>query len=68
MKVNKYYLAVDLGATSGRTILGTFSESRVSLEELTRFDNPIIHAAGHDYWDLLSLYYAVIKALRNHSI
>lgn len=64
MKVNKYYLAVDLGATSGRTILGTFSESRVSIEELTRFDNPIIHAAGHDYWDLLSLYYAVIKALQ----
>lgn len=58
------FLAVDLGATSGRTILGRLSGGRVETEELTRFDNPIVHCAGHDYWDLLALYNEVVKALK----
>ena len=38
----KHYLAIDLGATSGRTIVGTLDKGRINLEELTRFDNPLI--------------------------
>ena len=38
----KNYLAIDLGATSGRTIVGTLDKGRINLEELTRFDNPLI--------------------------
>lgn len=64
MNDNTYYFAVDLGATSGRTIVGQIADGKVKLEELTRFDNPIIHVAGHDYWDMLSLYYEIIKGLR----
>ncbi len=43
----KHYLAIDLGATSGRTIIGTLDKGRVDLEELTRFDNPLIALSGH---------------------
>lgn len=64
MQGNKYYFAVDLGATSGRTIIGQLTDGKVKLEELTRFDNPIIHAGHHDYWDLLALYNEVVKALK----
>lgn len=64
MHDNKYFFAVDLGATSGRTIIGQLSEGKVSLEELTRFGNPIIHACNHDYWDLTALYNEIVKALK----
>ena len=60
----KQYLAIDLGATSGRTIIGTLSKGRVSLEELTRFDNPLIPMSGHLYWDLYALYREIINALK----
>ena len=39
MKQN--FFAVDLGATSGRTILGTFIEGGLNLEEINRFPNPV---------------------------
>ena len=45
----KHYLAIDLGATSGRTIIGTLDNGNVSLEELTRFDNTLIALGGHLY-------------------
>ena len=35
----KHFIAFDLGATSGRTILGTLSDNRLTLEEVTRFPN-----------------------------
>ena len=59
-----YHLAVDLGATSGRTILGSTLPDDDELIELTRFDNPIIEMTGHYYWDIYALYNEIIKALR----
>ncbi len=35
------FFTVDLGATSGRTILASFDGARMELTELTRFENPI---------------------------
>lgn len=64
MQDNKFFFAVDLGATSGRTIIGQLTDGKVRLEELTRFGNPIIHAVNHDYWDLLALYNEIVKALK----
>ena len=52
----KCFFAVDLGATSGRTIIGTFNGGQISLEELTRFDNNLIETGGHFYWDIYALY------------
>ena len=45
MKQN--FFAVDLGATSGRTILGTFTESGLELKEINRFSNHLIEGGGH---------------------
>ena len=59
-----YYLAVDLGATSGRTVLAAFDGQKVELRELTRFKNPMIPMSGHLYWDLPALYYQVLQALK----
>ena len=60
----KHYLAIDLGATSGRTIVGTLDKGRIDLEELTRFDNPLIALGGHLYWDLYALYNEIIRGLQ----
>src|SRR5574344_1878787 len=64
MKNNKYFFAVDLGATSGRTIIGSLSDGMISLEELTRFDNALIETGGHFYWDIYALYNEIIKGLK----
>ena len=58
------FLAVDLGATSGRTILGSIVEGRLEQRELTRFSNPIIETGGHFYWDIFALYNEIIGGLK----
>ena len=58
------YLAVDLGATSGRTVLATFDNQRIEMREFTRFENPQLPLGGHIYWDLPHLYNEVLRALR----
>lgn len=58
------YLAVDLGATSGRTVLASFDGQRVEMREYTRFENPQLPLGGHIYWDLPHLYNEVLRALR----
>jgi rhamnulokinase len=60
----KYYFAVDLGATSGRTILGTLVDGRLEQEELTRFPNNLIETGGHFYWDIYALYFEMIRGLK----
>lgn len=58
------FFAVDLGATSGRTILGTLRDGKLVQRELTRFANPIIQMRQHCYWDLYALYAEIIKGLQ----
>lgn len=60
----KHFLAVDLGATSGRTVLAAFDGKKIEMRELTRFRNPIIHLGSHLYWDLPMLYHEVLLGLR----
>ena len=64
MNKSKCYFAVDLGATSGRTIAGFISDGKVRLEELTRFPNNLIETGGHFYWDIYALYFEIIKGLK----
>lgn len=64
MENNRYFFAVDLGATSGRTIIGTLAEGKIQLEELTRFENNLIETGGHFYWDIFALYNEIIKGLK----
>ena len=62
MKQN--FFAVDLGATSGRTILGSFTEEGISLKEINRFPNYLIEVGGHFYWDIYALYHHIIEGLK----
>lgn len=59
-----HYLAVDLGATSGRTVLATFDGERINMREFTRFKNPQIPLGGHIFWNLPHLYNEIIIALQ----
>ena len=64
METTRCFFAVDLGATSGRTIVGTLADGKVRLEELTRFPNNLIETGGHFYWDIYALYFEIIKGLK----
>lgn len=61
---NTTYFAVDLGATSGRTILASFDGKKIDMKEITRFANPMIPLGGHLYWDIMGLYNEVLTGLR----
>ena len=49
------YLAVDLGAESGRVMLGTLEDGRISLEELSRFSNTPVREGDAMYWNIPAL-------------
>ncbi len=62
---DRHFIAFDLGATSGRTILGTLSATgSLSTKELTRFPNHMLELNGHLYWNIYSLYENLIEGLR----
>jgi rhamnulokinase len=57
-------LAVDLGASSGRVILGDVAADRLQLTELNRFRNGPVRLPDGLYWDVLGLYQDVLTGLR----
>lgn len=59
------YLGIDLGAESGRVMLGTLAEGRLTLEELHRFPNGPIRLAGTLRWDVLRLWHEIKTGLRS---
>ena len=56
-------LAFDFGASSGRAIIGTFENGKISLEEIHRFDNGPVLMNGGFYWDLPKLFHEVKQGL-----
>lgn len=64
MENSQYFFAVDLGATSGRTVIGRLDANGLELEEVSRFDNHLITTGGHIYWDIYALYREIINSLR----
>ncbi len=64
MEQNSYFFAVDLGATSGRTIIGSIADGQFELEEVTRFPNNLIEQGDHYYWDIHALYFEIIRGLK----
>jgi len=60
----KAYLAIDMGASSGRHLVGHFDGQRLRLEEVYRFDNGGVEVGGRLYWDLLGLWSHVRLGLR----
>ena len=51
-----YYLAVDIGASSGRHILGWIENGKLQLEEIYRFENLLIEKDGQICWDIENLW------------
>ena len=60
----KYFLAIDIGASSGRHILGSYQNGKMVLEEVFRFDNQQVHRNGHDCWDIAHLYEGILDGLK----
>ena len=59
-----YYLAVDIGASSGRHILGWMDKGKIRMEEIYRFENKLEKRNGHLCWDLDHLFHEVVEGMR----
>ncbi|HUJ23700.1 MAG TPA: rhamnulokinase family protein [Bryobacteraceae bacterium] len=57
------YLAFDLGAESGRAILGTLRSEQLTIEELHRFPNTPVRVLSSLYWDTLRLWQEILHGL-----
>ena len=55
----KYYLAIDIGASSGRHILGSVENGKIKLEEVYRFPNGVTEKDRHLTWDIETLLFHV---------
>lgn len=65
MKDYEYFLAVDIGASSGRHILGNInSDNKIEIEEVYRFNNQLINKDSHLCWDLNYLFSEILNGLK----
>ena len=62
--MNNYHLAIDIGASSGRHILGRVRDGKIILEEIYRFDNKQVHKNNHDCWDMENLWNGILNGLK----
>jgi len=62
--VNTYYLAIDIGASSGRHILAHFEDGVIVLEEMHRFENRLLEHDGHLTWDIDHLWSGIVEGLK----
>jgi len=62
--MGKYYLAVDIGASSGRHIIGYLEDGKMILEEVYRFENGMKKVDGHLCWDTEHLSAEIIEGLK----
>jgi len=58
------YLAFDLGAESGRAVLGTLHGKHLELEEVHRFPNGMLNILGHLHWNIYRLYEEILRSIR----
>jgi rhamnulokinase len=63
--MKQYYLAVDIGASSGRHILGWMEEGKLYTEEVYRFQNGLIKKDGHLCWDYDQLFQEIISGMKH---
>lgn len=59
-----YYLAVDIGASSGRHILGHIEDGRMILEEIYRFENGMTSQDGKKLWDVQRLFSEIVAGMK----
>ncbi len=60
----KYYLAVDIGASSGRHILAHMEEGKIVLEEIYRFYNGMDDKGGHKVWNTERLFSEILEGMK----
>ena len=60
----RYYLAVDIGASSGRHIVGWMEDGRLCTEEVYRFPNGVQRQDGHLVWDIEGIFAHVKEGLK----
>jgi len=63
MSEQKKYIGFDIGAESGRCVVGFLLEKRIELTEVHRFSTPFIETGGHFYWDILAMYQELLQGL-----
>ena len=59
-----YYLAIDIGASSGRHILGHLENNKMILEEIYRFSNGMKKQDGHLIWDVDALFEHILFGMK----
>ena len=62
--MSKYYLAVDIGASSGRHILSHIENGKMILEEVFRFENGMVEMNGHKCWDSDGLFRSIKEGMK----
>ncbi len=62
--VNTYYLAIDIGASSGRHILGHVEEGKIILQEVYRFENKLISKEQQLCWDIDRLFQEILNGMK----
>lgn len=60
----KYYLSIDIGASSGRHILSSIQNGKLVLEEVYRFENGMTQKDGHLVWEYEKLFSNIIAGLK----
>ena len=60
----KYYLSIDIGASSGRHILSSVQNGKLVLEEVYRFENGMTQKDGHLVWEYEKLFSNIIEGLK----
>lgn len=58
------YLAIDLGAGSGRLVAGTYNGSVLELDEVYRFENNGVEIHGGNYWNTLQLFTCILEGVK----
>lgn len=61
--MKKYYLAIDIGASSGRHIIGHFDGKEIVTDEVYRFSNGVKEQDGHLIWDLENLFSEIVNGI-----
>lgn len=59
----RHFLAVDLGAESGRAVLGSLESGRLGTKEIHRFPNTPVRLFGHWHWDVYRIFAEIRRAL-----
>ncbi len=62
--MGNYYLAIDIGASSGRHILGRIRDGKMELEEIYRFENGMKEKNGHLCWDHEALFANILAGIK----